>query len=89
MVEDATLENINNRRIIVYNFGKVIYNEKVDLGSIILFCIKACGSLLKELKDDTDRTFVRHEMALLRQTKDQWDSLIKAFSRAKPSQDSI
>lgn len=88
MVRDAILKNIDNRRMIVYNIKNTIYNKEVDLGSIILFLIKACNSLLKELKDDTEMTFVRHEMALLRQTKDQWDSLIKAFSRAKPSPNS-
>ncbi|MGB9659427.1 MAG: hypothetical protein ACPLY9_02740 [Nitrososphaerales archaeon] len=75
----------DGRRVIKYNLDD---NEK-DLGSIMNLCIKGCESLLKEIKNDDDRTFVRHEIALMRQTKEQWQNLIKAFSRVKPSQEFI
>ncbi|MEM3437543.1 MAG: hypothetical protein QXP55_03280 [Nitrososphaerales archaeon] len=74
MVEDTTLKNVDNRKIIIYNLENAIHSKELNLGLIILF-IKVCKSLLK---DKTDTTFVR-------QIKNQWDILIKAFSKAKPS----
>lgn len=82
----ASVEHVEERRIIVYNLEEAIYTGGANLSSITLFCIEACKSLLKELKDDKDRVFVEHEIALLRQTQVQWQMLQEFLNKRKPSQ---